>query len=289
MLLGGKVIANEAEIGVSSLDTIVQFTPDLTELEHSNCLESPYVELNNLQWSVQLCKTQLDAREYLTVRLNASSPNEIVWSSDAVANFKLFPQGQNSAVVEKTLPKQTYSNQNPSHEIQYFIDYEIFMRDYVEDFEANFEIEISTSKTKHSDSGLQQIYTKFHVLLKDVTNLGKRSLPEVILRGIRWTVVIERIDNKISLFVEADKNDFDKSVTYDSSAIISVLSLDSQKPAHSSKFANNIRWSSNKLGTNDFLEWTSFMDPQNQYIFDNEAHLIVEIRVGEPKSLWENN
>lgn len=287
--MGGRVFANEARADVSSLDTIIQFTPDLTELENSDCLESPHIELNNLQWSIILCKKEINAQLFLSVQLHSDSPHKDVWSSDAIANFKLFPQGGNVAVVEKTLTKQTYSNRNPSHEIENFINYDIFMRDYVSDFEANFEIEISTSKSKKSESGLQQIYTKFHVLLNNVTNLGKRILPEVILRDIGWTVVIERNDDKISLFVEANKNDFDKSVSYDTSATITVLSLDSQKPVFAPTISNNIRWSSNKLGKNDFMEWTSFTDPDNKFILDNEAHLLIEIKVGAPKSLWETN
>lgn len=286
LLLNGNVVANDdltTESDLTSVATILQYTPNgLDELQYGK--KSQSFLLNDVVWYVYL----YSSNSGISLGLQSSALSGSSWSSDAELTFKLFPKVETANVIEKKLTKRTYSDRNPSHEIVEFIEYRDFLNDYTIDYEADFEIEITTSKSKRSSElGFQQIYSKFHIPLDDVSNLLTKTSPEVIVRDIKWKVVIERKGEKFGVFLEADKNDMDKTTSYVVVVIIKILTHDGSKSPYFQTFAGNVRWGSNFLGNSTILTWEEFTKPDNKYVLYNEAHLLVEIKVEEPKSLWD--
>lgn len=269
---------------ISILGRTIRFSVDLTQLISGSCQPTPYFVLNNIQWDVEICRTYYG--DYVGVKINTFKNNDVFWSSDVEAIIKIMVDEK--IVHKKFLEKKTYSNQNPSNTIEDFLPYVTFAGLAVDD-EVNFEITFSASKSKVStELGMHQIYTKFHMIF-DPSNLDQNSIisPVVVVRGIKWRVEIETDSSGyyLAIFIVADKNDLDKTLSYKVTATISVLSLDSDKSVQPT-FVENIRWSSNRLGSSEILDWID-LNEQNGFILEGEAHLVVTIDVDEPTTLWD--
>lgn len=219
----------------------------------------------------------------MAVYLKSYTKQAIKYSCDAQANFKLHPQQTTVPFTERALHKRTYTDITTMHEIADFIDYSHLMNHYVIDNHTIFEIEISTFQSKRKSPGFQQIYSRIHILLDNVSQLNEIVSSEVIVRDVRWKVRTERIN----LYLEAAQDDLEKSSTYDITATIKLLRFDKNMEPIIKRFTHEYHSASTKAGISPFLQWSQFMDKYNKYVLEDKAHFLVEFNVAEPKSLWD--
>lgn len=296
------------------IGTIVRFVVDVTNLSNDQNIISPTVTLNNLEWSVGLRKTG----DSIAFSLRSYSKNSAKYSCYAQANVQLFPkQKQNQLqvaerlgasmrtrqvgrfdlnsvqlnrnvqvhTVEKSLEKRAYTDTNSMHEINAFIDYSNFRDYYVIDNRATFEIEISTILANLVPKGFQQISSRLHITLDDVSQLNEVVSSEVIVRDVRWKVRTQRQGDSLNMYLEAAQDDFEKSSTYDVTATVKVLRFDNGQSLNKS-FTHEYHLTSTKAGISPVLQWSQFIDKSNKFVFQDRAHLLVEFKVAEPTTLW---
>lgn len=263
------------------IGTIVRFVVDVTNLSNQQNIISPTVTLNNLEWSVGLRMNG----DFISISLRSHSKNSFKYSCDAQANFKLYPQQKQSHVAEKSLRKLTYTDTNSINEISTFIDFSNFKNYYVIDNRATFEIEISTILSKMAPKSFQQIYSRLHITLDEVSQLNEVVSTEVILRDIRWKVRTQRQNTFLNIYLEATQADFGKSSTYDVTANIKLLRFDNGE-SYTKSFTHEYHSSSTQAGVSPVLYWSQFLDKNNKFVFQDRAHILVEFKVAEPKTLW---
>lgn len=135
---------------------------------------------------------------------------------------------------------------------------------------------------------------RVHVALPYVSKLGKIESAEVIVRGIRWKVVVERIGDSLAVFLQAP-DDVTKEtdgvitvdMTYDVEATFGLLTFDPTGRPYKKAFAQHFQWGISKRGLPKFIEWHDFIGGDKKLVLDDKANLIVEFKVGEPIPLLE--
>lgn len=283
--MGESVIANgETSLQSNCVKTIARFTVDVANL-NIGYVVSPNMTLNNLDWNVELRRKG----DFVALILQSSSYNVSLWSCDAQATFKLFPQKELfKHDLERKLTKRTFTNRNSTYEIVDFVNYSDFLNYFVIDNQATFEIEISTCNSKTTAStGFQQIFSRLHIVLDNISYLTEKISSEVIVRDIRWNIRIEKKEGLIGVWLQAAESDLDISSTYDVTATIKLLTFDGSKQSITKSFSHAYSWGSTKGGLDSFVPFTLLMDKANKFVFEDKTHFLLEFRVEEPKSLWD--
>lgn len=287
--MGGSASINAVDaLNCSQVDYLAstfRFAVDITALQNSFVL-SPAIELNTVQWRVQLQFTYLF--ESITAHLVPYSDNAALkWSCDAEATYKLV-DANGILSPGNTSKKLTYSYTNSTQEITNVIGYNELMENYVSENKVTFEIYISTSRFKVKKSnGFQQIYAKVHILLKNVSALGEDVSEDMTVRGLKWRVRTAKNSTVVDVHLQAMRDNFDKELTYEVTGTVSLLSFDANTKPIVKNFNQIYRWASNVLGIDSFVRWSDLTDEESKFVLDNEAHLVVEFKVEEPKQLWD--
>lgn len=280
---------------LNGLAVVLRFDADVTFLS-SRCVESSSVVLNNIEWSVKLCKDEPSINSFVNVILKShvGAYNHVPrWTCNAQATFKLLPKSSHMQNIQKQLTTQRFTEINTSHAINAFVNWNAFFTHYVSNNQAAFEIAISTNSINVEESrDLDQITSRVHVMLPNVSRLGRTTSPEVIVRGIKWRVVVERFNDNLGVHLEANEGDLGTSSTWGQIehkvvANFKLLTYDPTARSIIQSFTNTYYWGASKRGFDCFIGWYSFIDGSRKFILDDKANLLVEFTVGEAKSLWE--
>lgn len=272
-----------------SFGSIFRYTLNITEL-NAGCVESSKTMLSNEFWWIKFCRRSTESNNNaIDISLMSSfdeNPKNN-WSCESKANIKLLPSdSQKSKSIVKSVPNRKFHRSNSSHDIPDFIEWNAFLEDYVQNAEATFEIEIATGPLKREPlSDVEQTYQKFHIFLKNVSNLGEDWSPEVIVRGIKWRVHSQNINNFLSVSLQAAKNDLEMNWSYDVNCTFTLLTFKKNAKPLKYNFMSIFRRESSEFGFPEFLSWNTFVDKSSDYVHNDRAIILVEFKVEEPKSL----
>lgn len=283
MLING--IATQATSSQSScIGTIAQFTVDVADLNNNLDIVSPNVTLNNLNWNFEIRRNG----DFISLLLHSSTDNVSQWSCDAQATFKVFSQHNSKYAIEKKMSKRTFSNRNSTYEIDEPIAFSNFLNNFVVDNQTTFQIELFTCNSKtNTSTAFQQIYSRIHIILDNVSQLNEIVSSQVVVRDIRWNIRIQRRQTVVDIFLEAEEDDLDISSNYNVTATFKLLTYDNSDKAVIKSFNHAYRWGSTKGGFDSFVYFSFLMDKNNKLVFDDRSHLLVEFKVEEPQSLWD--
>lgn len=276
--------------------SVFHATADIRYLEHGQCAEtSTSIHLNDIEWSVRLCKAvsthyanALDVALVSNVRGFGAK-----WHCDAQATMKLI--GTNNRVTYKNLPRHRFTNEVPKHFIRRFIDWSDFTTQYVNGNQTTIEVALSTIVPSTSEpSDVEVTKARIHVMLDNVSKLEKNISPEVVVRGIRWRIVTERVGGAqaglggaLSIYLEAVEEDFGKSSSYRVCATFKLLTYDSSVKPTVFTIDELYHWGVPQRGISNFMRWDWLLDSTKKIILGDKANLLVEFSVEEPKSLGD--
>lgn len=262
---------------------------------NTKCVDSSKVTLSNVSWWIKFCKrTNENKTDVLDLSLMSSfddSEKSLEWSCETRANLKLLQMDdQIKHSIEKSVKSRQFSSANPSYTILDFIEWDDFLKNYAKDSEATFEMEIQTGPLKRVLlSDIEQTSTKMHVILKNVSKLGETFSPEVTLRGIKWRVRTKKLDDFLSVSLQASESDLEMNWMYQVNCSFTLLSFKKSVEPITYTFNSQYRHDSREFGLRQFVNWTSFVDNDLKYVHNDKAILLVEFKVEEPKSLIESS
>lgn len=280
-----------ASTSICSFHTIFRFTVDVTKLS-SEPIESSEVKLSNIDWKVKLEKSNENSNKlgiYLVSKLDENADN---WSCEAQATFKLLPNDMDKMEqsIVKYLSKKKFSNYKRSHGFHEFVEWNEFLEHFVnEENVASFEVEISTEPSMRTIKrlGVDQKYAKFRVIVEDVSKLDACFSPETVVRGIRWKLLTRKKAENLSAFLWAENDDIGVDWSYKVEFSLELTSFDENIPSKKIKLTHRYRRETNDWGYDKFLSWTDFTDTKNNYVQNDRARFIVEMKVDEPEPQWK--
>lgn len=293
LVLSGQAIRT---LEANRVGSVFNATVDIRYLEHGQCAEtSTSVHLNDIEWSVKLCKSvSASHASALDVALVSKVKGfGAKWHCDAQATIKLF--GQKVSVNQ--LPRNRFTNYVPQHFIRGFIHWTEFSTYHVSENQTTFEVALSTNVPNTNEpSDVDVTKARIHVMLENVSKLTTNLSPEVVVRGIRWRIATERfggaqvgMGGALSVYLAAIEEDFGISSCYKVNATFKLLTYDPNvKPAENT-IEELYHWGVPQRGFNRFLRWESLFDAAGKYILGDKANILVEFSVEEPKSLWDFN
>lgn len=214
------------------------------------------------------------------------------WSCEAQAAFKLLhKEGRNDKSIVKYLPKHKFGHGNLCNGFEDFISWNAFLEDHVSNNEAIFEIEISTNPLNlNYRSGVDQTYTKFRVIMNDVSIAQCYYSPKIVLRGIEWWIfIIQEMNGDLSLCLSANTKQMISNWSYKASAIFRLLSYDDEiapleRRIETAEFRHEM---DSCYGLYEFIRWPELADVHKQYVLGDQGILEVELNVNEPTPLWD--
>lgn len=280
-----------ADVSICSYNTIFRFTANVQNLT-STVVESSEFTLSNLKWKVNISKRA--AAGYIGVYLASQSECATdKWTCEAQAAFKLWRKDDhNDQPVVKFLSKRQFSNENPCHGIEEFMEWNEFLEHFVTNNKVTFEIEISTDPlmlTAMPVSDVDQRYVKFRVSIKNVSKKNSiHHTPEVLVGGIRWKIQYQKSSDVFSIYLCATDEDMAPNWSYKVNATISLLSYSSDGSPVKRQFQKVFRrellpsW-----GYREFISWEKLMDTDKSYVLNDCVILEISIKVDEPKADWE--
>lgn len=270
-----------ANASSSCISGIFQLTVDDTDLA-KNSIESSEIRLSDVNWKIKLEKRIIDGnKEYLGVYLVSTFVDGAAnLSCEAQATFKLLRNnGQIAESIVKYLQSQTFNNANPSHGFDDYIDWNDFNAGFVSaQGKTILKIELSTQPVYRTIAlDIQQEYAKLHVVVEQVNEIQCCQSPEIIVRGIKWKVMIKKNDDDLAIFLWADKMDMDKNWIYKADCTFHLLAHD-KADAGIKKFTKaTFHYDSDDWGYLHFVKWSDFTGPR--FTIGDKANFIVEFNV----------
>lgn len=269
--------------------TIFRFTADVSMLA-SGSVVSPEIRLSDVNWKIELQKKtdETGIKNVLGVFLVSKfDKNTENFSIKAQAAFKLLRNdGQMEESIIKHLPKVRFSSIKQSHGFDDFVDWIDFLDRFVNENGAVFEIEI-TAEPLIQTFGLDIGYAKFRVVVNDVSELDSCYSSETVVRGIKWKLRIQRQDESLSAFLYGDTNDMDKHWSYRTECTLKLVSFHEDVRSIKYSFKHDFCMEMNALGYNKLLDWSDFVSAEKQYVRNDNACFIIEMKVDEPKPMWQ--
>lgn len=274
----------------SCFGTIFRFTVDVSNLA-SNPIESSEIQVNNVNWKIKLRKNTVDDGGtealgiYLVSPFNHNTANS---TCEAQAAFKLLRNDdQSDQSVVKYLRKQTFSNINRSHGFDDFIDWNDFHAHFVNEGKAILKVEISAEPIyRATEMNIEQEYAKIHVLLEKANELQSCYSPVTVVRGIKWKLLIEKRDDALAIFLQADKMDMCKNWFYDVECTFELLSIEEENDGMKRMTRTDYHYDKDDWGFAHFIQWEDFT---TRYTYADQANFVVEFKVHEPRPLWKLN
>lgn len=280
-----------ATISAVCIHTIFRFTADVSNLA-SNAVESSEIKLSNLNWKVKLQKASIgdNSKEVLGVSLVAEIDDKTMdWSCEAQTTFKLLrTDGKLDQSIVKYLPKRKFSNEEPSHGFDEFIDWNEFLEQFVDRNKAIFNVEISAEPSIRSRGlDIDRNYAKYRVMIEhidELSNPGSFS-PETIVRGIRWTINARKNGDKCSLYLYADERDMDMNWFYEVDATFRLLPFDEDDQPIERSFTRKFCHGMSSRGFSEFVTWAKFVD--KRYTQGHRAIIEVELKMKDAEPRWK--
>lgn len=139
------------------------------------------------------------------------------------------------------------------------------------------------------------IFASLHVLLDNVANDTQLDYysPEVVLQGVKWKIHIQRVDKYLGVFLEANNDDLDLSLSYTVDASFKLLIFSDPKTAIRNpinrQFLHHYRRGWSKHGFANFIEWYDFVHPKHDYVVRNKANFFIQFKAEQPKSVWDED
>lgn len=272
---------------IESFPTSFQFTLNIDELPY----ELPDIELGALSWKIIFIKREYHEKKHsnpvLDIYVGAThvfGANHFTkWSCEAEVKLRLLREMKGVQIFEKCIPKRQYTNESPFFAIPEFLEWSELCHQFVKGNKAVFEIEISASPLHYLAPPTEQSFTKMQVFLKNISNLNESCSPEVVLRGVRWTIRTVKEDEELGVYLEGAEEDFDLNWSYEVHAKFKLVSFNLNVKAIEGTFIHAFHSKSSKFGYKQFMNWNSFINEKNEYVKDDTANLIVELRAEEPK------
>lgn len=285
----------------SDFHTIFRFVVDVSNLA-SNAVESSEVGLSNVNWKVKLQKVSIEEnnKNILGVHLVSGFGDKTVdWSCEAQATFKLLRNdGKLDQSIVKYLPKQKFCNDERSHGFDEFVDWNEFLEHFASKNKAIFMVEISTEPSIQTNRPSQFVdrvqfvereFARFRVTFEHVdklTSAGSFS-SQYIVRGINWKIKVEKVADKLGLFLYGAEKDMDMNWLYEAEATFRLIPFDEDAKPLERSIAQKFHCGLSNWGFSGFLSWTDFMDEKKKYVEDNRAIVVVELKVNEPEPRWK--
>lgn len=149
-------------------------------------------------------------------------------------------------------------------------------------------LKFSTDQLLVGSSDIETIYMRVNVMLESATKLTEINSVNITARNIKWNVRLEKKNNKLALYLQADESDL-THYYYKVDAIFKLLSFDTKVKPVIKTFQQDFRRGSLEYGFDEFLHWDDFISTDKKYIVKDKASLLVQFTVSEPKSLWNIN
>lgn len=280
---------------LNAFRTAFFYTLNTTKLDSSG-VDSLMIELNGLKWTVQFRKNSnencANAHALAICLVGYLKKNEIEWTCEAQASVKLLHKdGSDERAILKELPKKIFESSDSSHGIDDFIKWDEFLKYYVQNNQAMFEIEISTSPLKRkraTTADVNQFSTEFHVVIDNVSKLDSVCSSDVVLHDVRWRILIKKEDEFLAIYLNGMANDMDPNWSFKVYTTFQLLPFNSKVDAHTIRFNNTYNSSISGWGQKNFLKWSDFVDPNKNYVWKDQANLLVELKVTNLEPLWKN-
>lgn len=237
-------------------------------------MDSSELLLSNVSWTLQLCR-RYDVLDLFIMA--AYNDDEINWSFNATVDC--FANGNSWRFG------RIFNNTNSSIVVNRILKWNEFSDKYAQDGTFKIKLNITMDpvlRTPIHHQQYEQISTIFHVILKNINVLNDVYSDKIILRGIRWNILISKESEHLAIYLNGDKNDMDIYWSHMVNATFKVLSWDNSviAPSKSYQYAFNKR--AHNWGYRKYLTWSEFIDPKNKYVLDDTAIIEVSVKVGEP-------
>lgn len=279
--------------GAPSISTIKSFATTFELILNIDDLELQPVEssefpLSDLEWKIIFNKRAVGDRRNnvfaLDIHVVARSADNITkWMCAADVKIRLFHKLKNIEAIRKSIAKHQFSNQSASNGIYDFLEWNEFNQ-YMHERKAKFEIEISASPIlRIAPSTFEQSFTKMQVVINNVSQFQESWSHEVVLRGVRWKIHTTKQDDGLGVVLKGVDEDFDLQWSYQVHANIKLVSFNVNAKGIEGTFIHVFHCGSTEFGYKKFIIWNNLISEKSEYVKDDTANLIVELKVEEPK------
>lgn len=265
-----------------------QFEINATNFKTNDCLYSPVIPLNNLNWTLRLCTVIQD----INATLIASSDINSNWACEVDATINLFGNRAHQFQTYLNFTGVKFSNNQNSHEAK-LINANFFENNMVEKGMAMFEIEISTTpldtRPPASKPQLIQTYGKLHVKLHNLTHFEKTFSPIKTVQGVKWRVHIVKTNNSnLNVSLMADPNDFDVNSIYKVFGVFKLISAVRNRCNIEKTFTREFNRYNSQPVTEVLLN-LNFKDMSEFYVKHDSANIVVEFKIHKSEHPFDSD
>ncbi|XP_031628416.1 uncharacterized protein LOC116344137 [Contarinia nasturtii] len=258
------------------------------DIKTESCYNSSEVELYRIPWKVQLCKDVKEDSEKLKVSLQSVFDGDLSKSS-SIVNGKIQIEHKETGQESLKMELNDVEFEKANLEISLFdVKWSDFTDKYVKDGIATFKFSLSVKRPVLVQT-LEHVSTTFQLRVFDALNTKGTKSPNIVLRGVKWYVwAVPYTHDQVemfSVFVGGNASDMDINSTYNVKATIKLLS--NEKGGSKDKtysFAYDYHWRSSLFGAVNFIKMDDFKNPENKFIFEENALLEIKLAVQEPKT-----
>lgn len=266
-----------------SLETVVEFELDVRKLQKqlNKCDQSGKFELNDVQWKIEACRGGDRESDFLHMSLLSIFDGvSAAWSCEANATFKLISNDGDEAAVH-SFEYYNFNKEESKRTIDDFVQWGELFDKHVKEDRAIFEITIK-AKTPNRAAKLDEGSAKFDVRVKNVNQLGYEYSNELIVRGIRWKVLVMKLNDHLGISMFANGDDMGVDVYWNVSATFHLISS-TINGTISKTFSNvSFDWTHLNHGFPQFVKWNEFINTSKKLIENNHAMFKIELSVSEP-------
>lgn len=249
------------------------------------CIDSSEFQLNEMTWHIMLChkieegtksdeNNEKEKKDYALIKLMGHFDGDTAaWSCEAETEFTLMGKD-----IKGKIGKATFSKANALKDSGKIADWQELPDG------ATFEFKIKTGNLNRTPV-LDHIFTKFEVRVKHLSKLDKdkeqRYSDAVLMRGLKWKVLVMKVNEFLGAYITADEDDMPIDTSWKVNAKFTAMKKDGA--GESKEFKEiDFNWSVTAWGHGNLIKWDDLMKAENGYVLNDSVLLAIELNVGEP-------
>lgn len=249
------------------------------------------IVLADMLWHIKIRKeTNSTGRKVVNVCFVCSPPIltlSMDWICEATATVALLSIASIQEPFVKNLPKTKFSKNSTTIGWTPFATLDEF-KQYEQNGMVLVDVELSANPVKlRTTSEIQQTGSKFRFTIENVSQLNRKSSPEVTVQGANWYVVVKKSNDFLSAYLYKKRNIFNANWFWKTKCSFKLTSFRAGTPPICKQFDDMFGYKTYTWGYIRFVSWKDLMDPAKKYVQDDKAILDISLEVDFPKPLWD--
>lgn len=245
------------------------------------------VVLCGIPWRVRVCKRLNSKKEdVVDVLLVCSPKTSLDWNCHAKATITLHSSKSEQPSYVKNFPKCEFKKDSASNGLTSFMSWSDFQR-YVYNDQICVGVLLAANPPFYvNESEILQTSTRFLFNVNNISKLESKSSAEMKVGGTAWYINLRRKDGYLAVYTHESRNPLNQYWTWEMKCSLKLLSFDESRESVQREFDHCYNLNSRGWGFSKFLHWDTFIDPTKKYVSKDKAVFEIELKVSQPKPLW---